>query len=201
MPIPDKELLGFLEEKAKTNDFARSLLEGKYGYQQRGFLTEPQIAAAERMQSEHVAKAEIAVEIAESEDTGLDLTPLPAGRYAVPDGRTRLKVLVRKVDKPGDNWDGYIFVSNAAVYGDRQRYGNQPPGQNYRGRIVTQLKAIMADPLAASIAYGKLTGTCGICGKTLENELSVAAGIGPWCAAKFGVSQESIVNDVTLESL
>lgn len=33
--------------------------------------------------------------------------------------------------------------------------------------------------------YGKVTGTCCQCGRTLTNESSIAEGIGPVCAGKF----------------
>jgi hypothetical protein len=38
------------------------------------------------------------------------------------------------------------------------------------------------------IAYGKKTGSCGCCGRTLTDPVSVAAGIGPVCAENFGFS-------------
>jgi hypothetical protein len=45
---------------------------------------------------------------------------------------------------------------------------------------------LCADPATAAVAYGKHFATCAICGQTLSNEESVARGIGPICAAKFG---------------
>ena len=185
-----ESLVALLEHLAPNNNFAHSLVHGEYGYRKRGYLTENQIAAAERLLAEHREKMRVADDIAKEEDSGIDLRPLPAGRYAVPDGHTRLKVLIRKPGKQS-NWHGWIFVSNAAVYGDQQRYGKQAPDSNYQGRIQTQLKAIMANPEAASIEYGKLTGTCGVCGRTLEDEVSVARGIGPVCAAKLGWADDA----------
>ena len=116
---------------------------------------------------------------------GIDLSSLPAGRYAVPGGDTRLKV---KISKPEDGrWAGFVFVSDAAEYGSGKRYGTQHPGEGdmYQGQIQDALKEIMKDPLAASMAYGLLTETCGVCGRTLEDPQSVARGIGPICASRF----------------
>lgn len=62
----------------------------------------------------------------------------------------------------------------------------QRPEETYQGAIADPLKAILADPFEASKAYGRLTNTCGVCGKALEDETSVANGIGPICAGKFG---------------
>lgn len=116
--------------------------------------------------------------------TGLDLSTLPSGRYAVPGGDTRLKVQIDGV--AGGKWDGWVFVKDAAEYGQQTRYGAQRPGEMYRGKIEDALRAIMADPKAAAIAYGKLTGHCCVCNRTLEAEGSVDKGIGPVCEAKFG---------------
>lgn len=115
--------------------------------------------------------------------TGLDLSTIPSGRYAVPGGDTRLKVRIDGV--AGGKWDGWVFVKDAAEYGQGQRYGSQRPGEMYRGKIEDALRAIAADPKAAMAAYGHLTGTCGVCGRHLEDETSIANGIGPVCAAKF----------------
>lgn len=115
---------------------------------------------------------------------GLDLTDVPSGYYAVPDGDTRLKVRISH-GKEGSKWDGFTFVTDGAAYGQQQRYGMQRPGQNYKGQIEEQLKKIAADPLAASKAYGHLVGRCGRCNTILEDEESVANGIGPICATKF----------------
>lgn len=114
---------------------------------------------------------------------GLDLSALPAGRYAVPGGDTRLKV---RIDKPDEGrWAGWIFVKDAAEYGYGKRYGKAAPGQPYRGEIQAELAAILADPAGAAAAYGHLTSRCGICNRPLEDPDSVARGIGPVCATKF----------------
>lgn len=114
---------------------------------------------------------------------GLDLSDLPAGTYAVPNGDTRLKVRVEH-GKTGTRWDGWTFVKDAAAYGQRNRYGMQKPGQPYRGKIEDELAAILDNPVAAVKAYGALTGKCAMCNRKLEDERSVELGIGPICEAK-----------------
>ena len=44
----------------------------------------------------------------------------------------------------------------------------------------------MAEPMKAAVAYGRETGNCSICGRFLNNKESLARGIGPICAKKFG---------------
>lgn len=117
-------------------------------------------------------------------ESSLDLSELMPGMYAVPNGETRLKV---RVSHGGDSgrWAGFVFVNDGAEYGAGTRYGMQKPGEMYRGQIEDELRAILADPKAASAAYGQLVGRCGVCGRRLEDEESVARGIGPVCAERF----------------
>ena len=178
-------LVIWLKDNANWNDFARSLIEQ---FNTRGMLSDKQLTAAERMMAKCLAKDEEKKRDREwqvKDSVGLDLTDLPAGRYAIPDGDTRLKVLVNKPTGRSVRWGGHIFVSDAAEYGARTNYGRQKPGGKYVGKIEQELTVIMEDPRAASIAYGKLVGHCGVCGRKLEDEQSVAAGIGPVCASKF----------------
>lgn len=117
-------------------------------------------------------------------DGGVDLSSVPAGIYGVPGFDTRLKV---RIDKPTKGkWAGWTFVKDGAEYGHEQRYGSVRPGDTYRGMIMDQLRAIAASPAEAAAKYGHLTGHCSICGRKLEDEESVKAGIGPVCRAKVG---------------
>ena len=45
---------------------------------------------------------------------------------------------------------------------------------------------IAADPETATIKYGRLTGRCGCCGRTLTDPKSIERGIGPICAEGYG---------------
>jgi hypothetical protein len=160
-------------ETEKGNEFAGDLLAKG---QRWGTLTDGQLNAVIKNIDDGKA----------TEDAGseLDLSDLVKGYYAVPDGDTRLKVAIRR---PGKNsrWYGWTFVDDGAAYGSRKTYGKQAPDGTYAGSIQDQLRAIIENPLEAMVAYGKLTGTCGKCGRILEDEESVAAGIGPICATKM----------------
>lgn len=52
--------------------------------------------------------------------------------------------------------------------------------------VAAVLEAIKADPKVASILYGIKLGACGVCGRTLTNQESRDAGIGPICREKMG---------------
>lgn len=114
---------------------------------------------------------------------GIDLSAVPTGNYAIPGGDTRLKVRIEAPSR--GKWQGWIFVKDAAEYGKAKTYGSQRPGHKYQGSIAEALHIIVSNPFEASKAYGKLVGNCGRCGRTLEDEKSVANGIGPICATKF----------------
>lgn len=48
------------------------------------------------------------------------------------------------------------------------------------------LNAVAADPAGEAVRYGKETGECSCCGRELTDPNSIAAGIGPICAGKWG---------------
>jgi hypothetical protein len=168
------EIAGWLAANRTDSEFARSLCDAVANF---GNLSVGQEAAVRKILNRDAEAKQAAATGGE-----LDVSNLK-GYYAVPDGETRLKMLVSHPGKQS-RWYGYTFVSDGAAYGERRTYGKQSPGGKYQGQIQDQLRAILADPRAAQIAYGKLTGVCGVCGRKLEDEESVAAGIGPICANK-----------------
>lgn len=176
-PLDVAELATWLAAQT-WSEFAVSLAQQ---FADRGRLSERQIAAATSMRAKCEARAAARQQAAPAE--GLDLSGMISGRYAVPGGDTRLKVQIDVVTK--GNWEGWVFVKDAAEYGQGRRYGKQRPGGRYEGEILDALRQILADPKAAAAEYGRLTGTCGVCGRHLEDEESVARGIGPICWAKF----------------
>lgn len=48
------------------------------------------------------------------------------------------------------------------------------------------IRYAMDNPMEAALTYGKQTGSCSICGRTLHAAESIANSIGPICAEKFG---------------
>lgn len=168
----------WLLRKHTSFDFAASILDQ---LSRHGWLSDRQEIAIDRCIDR---EAPAAWRAQEPSDSGLDLSPLPSGYYAVPNGKTRLKVRIKRPGKQS-RWEGWTFVSDGAVYGQGRNYGKQPPDGVYRGDIVEQLRAILDDPKAAMAEYGKLTGVCGRCGRPLEDELSVERGIGPICWGKM----------------
>lgn len=177
LAIEQCEVVEFLRGAQGWSEFALSLYSE---FNRSGNLSPKQWAAAERMRLKCQAKQK--QRAAAPKGTGIDLSGLPSGMYAVPGGETRLKLCVQH---GSGRWEGFVFVKDGAEYGSGKRYGMQRPGENYRGEVCDALRVILADPKLASQEYGRLVGRCGVCGRKLEDEESVARGIGPVCAGKF----------------
>ena len=69
-------------------------------------------------------------------------------------------------------------------------------GKIVAGRFITsrecdaateaKVLAVLADPEASAVLFGKEVGACSCCGRELTNQVSIDRGIGPICAVKFG---------------
>jgi len=84
---------------------------------------------------------------------------------------------------------GLIWVS-ASGYGSAKlgmiKGGVYRPGRDFTAEIGAKIELISADPMAAARAYAQVTRNCSVCGRHLENEVSVDAGIGPICSGRLG---------------
>jgi hypothetical protein len=175
--------LEWLEANAQSFEFAGSLHDSLRKW---GRLTDGQLAAVRKCVAREQERAQAAAVQAAAPVAAdaIDVSSLK-GYYAVPNGETRLKLRVKHPGKDS-KYHGWVFVDDGAAYGSNQKYGSQRPGGKYQGKVQEQLRIILADPYAAQVAYGKLTGVCGHCGRPLEDAESVARGIGPVCAEKYG---------------
>jgi len=54
--------------------------------------------------------------------------------------------------------------------------------------IADMLRSIADDPLEAARSHGRATGNCACCGRLLTAEESVGRGVGPICAARWGIA-------------
>ena len=176
------DIAEWFTDNASWMDFARSLRDQLI---KKGSLGPKQISAAERSAAKMAAKKAAKAVEHSADDSELDISEL-SGYYAVPQGETRLKVRISHPRKDS-RWFGTTFVDDGAAYGQRRNYGRQAPGANYNGKIQKELAAILANPIEAQQEYGRLTGTCGACGRHLEDEASIELGIGPICRGKLGM--------------
>lgn len=173
---------------AKQVSFYNSLLDQIVALGAGEFSDEVVAVAREGFPTRTVAEASEAIERAKRTLARLKAaTPAPAapaapvtvqvpsGHYAlVEDGVTKFY----KVDVVTEGkWAGRTFVN---AQGSDEYY----PIRNAAHRA-SILAAIAADPKAALVRYGHAIGKCGVCNRTLTDEASRAAGIGPVCAGRL----------------
>ena len=87
----------------------------------------------------------------------------------------------------GSQWEGMLFAKSAAG----KKLGHIKGGKFSKKFDCTAVEeqavlACASDPEGAVVAYAKAFSACGVCGQTLLNDVSIARGIGPICAEKFG---------------
>jgi hypothetical protein len=182
-------LHAYLISVCHWNNFAQGLLQSVEDW---GGLTDGQRDAAVRMQDKHNAReADKEAELADKPT--IDLTrikelfdrALASGlkKPVLRLGALSLKLAPKTGKNPGCT---YVF--------DHDDYAGKvtPDGKfialkSAPAAIEGELIALASDPLAALTAYGKRTGNCSCCGRPLTNPVSVAAGIGPICAGKWGL--------------
>lgn len=87
--------------------------------------------------------------------------------------------------------DGVIYKVQIAVHGSGKPYAKRlvQDGERwsfeYAPGAMRKLGSRHLLTLEEAKEFGALYGTCCVCGRTLTNETSIEAGIGPICASKF----------------
>ena len=82
-------------------------------------------------------------------------------------------------------------VFGSGFYGTfNKKTGEFRATKDCKPHFVDLLQQVEDKGLAAVAEIGLLTGVCGICGRTLTAEESIAGGIGPICAGKVGYQLE-----------
>lgn len=99
----------------------------------------------------------------------IDLLGLPEGRYAV------------RTDTPDQHY-AFYNVTERGVFLQLSDSLNAVP-ESVELAVISK---ILIDPAEAARAYGREIGDCGVCGRTLTNEVSRAYGIGPVCRKNTG---------------
>lgn len=83
-------------------------------------------------------------------------------------------------------WEDRIFKVQIAVHGSGKPYAKEftENGFEYAPGMVRNLSADNRMTLDQAKEFGALYGTCIVCGRTLTDEKSIAAGIGPICSER-----------------
>lgn len=169
--------------KDSTFEFAVSLREQ---CQRKGTLSDRQIAAAYRS-AESLKRAQDRAASAPSADvsaihaafasasaSGLKRPRLTLAGYVVsPAGAASVNV-------------GAIYAKRDGVYLGKFLNGLFVASRDCNDATRDELVKIASDPHGAAVAHGKLTGNCACCNRPLSDPESVARGVGPVCATRFG---------------
>lgn len=167
--------------------FADSLVQALNKW---GSLTEKQRAAAARnvereatRQAEAAARAQAAPVVETKELEAAFQRARSAGLIRV---RITMGDMVVKPASPHSVNVGALYVTEGDTY-----LGKVTSGRFYRVKACTpeqeaRVLALLQDPKRAAEVYGQETGHCCICNRLLTDPESIARGIGPVCAERFG---------------
>jgi hypothetical protein len=113
---------------------------------------------------------------------GIWTRPLPLTSSAA----TGTQTIVFQAGK--GKWEGWLFVEE---HGTGLKLGNIRDGKFSAKFHCTPaheaaVLEVASDPSTAAKAFGKAWSCCCVCGRTLTNDGSIEAGIGPICAERFG---------------
>ena len=159
--------------KATWSDFAVSL-HGQL--RTKGWLSEGQVRAARSMQAKAAAKVKPSTDVDLGAIRAMFEKAVTSG-YKRPVYRAEGLIISRAPDH-GRN-PGALYVKEG------EDYLGKVLGTKYMGKPAPALTAIAADPEAAAVRYGRLTGTCACCGRELTNAKSIELGIGPICRERW----------------
>lgn len=182
----------WMQKQAPRFEFAKSMLEALAKY---GHFSEKQEAVINRLcaaDKERQAKWAAERAAAEANAPAIDIGKIEEA----------FAKASRAIKKPFLKLAGFKF-SPAPAHGQNAGaiYAYDADSREYLGKIkggkfmkafkcepavAEKIIEVAADPKAAAIAYGKEYGQCACCGRELSNPESVALGIGPICAGRFG---------------
>jgi hypothetical protein len=170
----------WLDANAASNSFAASLRASLMRY---GSLTDRQLAAVQRSLAPRAAAVSVG-------GAGFDRLVTAFGK-AQASGLKRPKLHIAALTfslapLSGAN-AGALYVKDSGIYlGKITSGGEFYASRDCRTDQREQVETVARDPLAAAVQHGRTTGNCAVCSRPLSDPESVARGIGPICAERFG---------------
>jgi hypothetical protein len=188
--VDNPGLIEFLRDNL-WSDFFSSLLTQFWN---KGTLTDKQIASARRSQSKILQREEEERKEREANKVNADLDPIKrmfdaARESGLKKTTYRAEGLVLSAAPLNGRNPGAIYVTREE---DNQYLGKVFNGVFAPLDFTTKdekdaLVRIANDPKEAAVRWGRKTGKCSCCGRTLTNKSSIEAGIGPICANKWNL--------------
>lgn len=192
----------WLKVRADSSTFASDLRAKVIKW---GSLTAGQLGAVTRIVAEDAARQQQAQQVRQQqvrEAAPLDVAAIDrALRTANGNGlkrpALRLGDFIFKLAGDNSRYAGKVMVLSrtrtvSSNWGEKPEFlGHIDGGLFMAGRACTDadkagLLIVAADPVAAAVRYGRDIGNCSCCDRVLNDPVSVARGIGPICADRFG---------------
>lgn len=185
--------VAYMQHRAQHSSFMASLASSFKAY---GKLTDNQLAAVRKDMAEEPARIAAAVEkrnLANATKSGeVDLSRIndlfntaKGNGLKKPKFRTE-HVVISEAPAHGRN-AGALYVTKGDAYLGKIVDGKYLATNEAPVATLSYLRQLADDPLAAGVAYGRLTGSCCACGRTLTDPVSVENGIGPICESNWGL--------------
>jgi uncharacterized protein (DUF983 family) len=183
-------MVAWIQAKRDSFGFAGAMLET---LQRFGDLTPAQFAAVERCMDKDASRAAQRAQVATQQQervAGIDVANIvDCFQRAQEAGLKRFTLRFDGVHFQVDRNDPALIWVSASGYGSakygRIQGGVFKPGRDVTDAVIAQIALISADPMAAAKAYVQITSNCSVCGRHLENQDSVDAGMGPVCAGRI----------------
>ena len=185
MQAHDTNTLERLREVASWNGFASSLVRQ---YDSKGDLSVPQWQAAEKM----FAKMDANKARKDALTTKVDVSKVEtlfatAKANGLKRPQFRADGITMSLAGPRSRNAGAIYVKQSGAYMGKIMGGVFSPSRDADQTVADTIAKVAADPLGSAVQYGRDTGICACCGRTLTDPQSIAAGIGPICQTKWGL--------------
>lgn len=177
----------WIQANAGRFDFATAMAVdlGKFGR-----LTPGQFAAVQRCIAKDAARKVAAVErAANAPAISIERVEQAFGK-ALTNGlknpKLRLAGFTFSPAKASSANAGALYVKTGETYLGKIMGGKFLAARECTPEQQAEVLAVASDPSGAAIAYGRRTGNCACCGRTLTKGESIDRGIGPICAETFG---------------
>lgn len=178
-----KDEWAYICDRRATDGFMHAMYEGVSKW---GSLTEKQLGAVRSNMLRDANRAAEA-EARKAAAPVVNTSALAAAFAKAKANQKRPSLIVGslRIKPASDNSPnaGALYVTNDGAYAGKIMDGKFHAVRDCPAELQAQVLEVLQDPKAAAIKHGRLTGNCACCGRTLTDPASIAAGIGPVCAA------------------
>jgi hypothetical protein len=199
--VAHPDVAAWIAAKAATFGFAASMRDAVAKY---GHLTDNQLAACHRCITRDLERQVARASAPPPITAGIDATKIQAAfdkfaeyaRNLGPRANSRaasVRLTVGEIKfkpaKATSRNPGAIYVTrgkNPGTYLGKIKDGVFTCSAECDPATTAKIVEIAADPLAAAVAHGQVTGNCAICARELTRHDSIERGIGPICASRMG---------------